>query len=191
MLTPWGYEVEDLPAILTIEEFNTLTANRWASDPLAEQAVTAASAAIRNYCGWHVAPALKCTATVPGGGRMLHLPFMGVTSVAVSVEGVEIPSTAYDWLREGIVRRIDGLWWPCRWGSVSVTATAGYEADAILKQVVVQLAGNAIAAPLGVKEEHAGQVGISYNTTNGIAGGISLTARDMACLDIYRVEGVA
>lgn len=191
MLTPWGYEVEYLPAILTIEEFNTLTANRWASDPLAEQAVLAASAAIRNYCGWHVAPAVTCKATVPGGGRMLHLPFMGVTSVSVSIEGVELPSTAYDWRREGIVRRIDGLWWPCRWGSVVVEATAGYEADAILKQVVVQLAGNAIAAPLGVKEEHAGQVGISYNTTNGIAGGISLTARDMACLAPYRVEGVA
>lgn len=192
MLTPWGYEVTDLPDILTVEEFNGLTGNKWATDPMAVQAVSAASAAIRNYCGWHVAPSLTCTATVMGGGRMLHLPFMGMTACnAVKVEGVTISPSAYEWRREGILRRVDGFYWPPKWGAITVEAVAGYEADAILKQVCAQVAGNAIAAPMGVREEHAGNVGISYNASGGIAGGVTLTARDMACLDVYRVEGVA
>lgn len=191
-LTPWGYDVTGtLPDILTLDEFNTLTGNRWAADPLAAQAVTAASDAVRNYCGWHVAPAMACTVRAVGGGRVLNLPWRGMRSVeSVTVCGTVVPSTAYTWAQNGIIRRLDGFYWPHRW-DIEVKATAGYDTPAILKQVCAQIAGNAIAAPMGVKEEHAGQVGITYNAAGGIAGGVTLTARDMACLDAFRVVGVA
>lgn len=192
MLTPWGYEVSSLPDIMTLEEFNEATGNAFATNAALPLALSAASAAIRNHCGWHVAPALTCTATVYGGGRVLDLPWMGMTAVAsVTEEGTVLDPSRYDWRAEGLIRRRDGFYWPERWGSVVVTATAGYTADAILKQVIAQLVGNAIAAPAGVREEHAGDVGISYNAADGIAGGLTLTARDAACLTTYKIEGVA
>jgi len=196
MLTPWGYEIAlpngtNLPDILSEAEFNTLTGNRWQNDPMARQAVAAASQAVRNWCGWHVAPNEPCSSVESGCGRMIHLPVMGLTAVTeIKENGITLNSASYEFNRQGIIRRVDGLMWPDRWGGITIKYNAGYEADAILKQVVTQLAVNAIAAPYGVREEHAGNVGQTFNTIDGIAGGISLSQRDIACLAPYRLDVV-
>ena len=197
-MTPWGYSVEGtLPPLLSVTEFNTLTGSRWANDPMLSTTLAAASQAIRDFCGWHVSPSLTCYATCYGNSRLLHLPFRGVSAIAkVEINGVELPSTAYrlDARQLGEVYRTDGYYWPCfGWTDIEVKATAGYPATImpVLSQVLVQLVSTSLASPIGVKEEHAGQVGITYNAPGGIAGGVTLTDRDMACLAPYRVEEVA
>ena len=61
MLTPWGYEVDELPDLITVSDFNAATNNRYAGDARIEPAIASASAAIRAWCGWHVAPVQDVT----------------------------------------------------------------------------------------------------------------------------------
>ena len=194
MLTPWGYEIvlaqgQAMPDLMTVEQFNAATGNRFASNDSLSIAIAAASSAIRNHCGWHVAPALTCKVKTWGGGAYLFTPWMAMSAVSsVTQNGVALDSSAYDWKSNGVIRRTDGFFFAdFPWNTIEVTATAGYETiDPLLQQVIVQLVGNALAAPLGVREEHAGNVGITYNQTgSGMTGGVTLTARDEALLEAY------
>ena len=192
-ITPWGYAIDGaIPDIITVAEFNQLTANRFAADPMLSTTISAASAAIRDYCGWHVAPAVTCIAGVYGGSRLLHLPFRAVSSITkIEENGVELdPSTyALDPRGLGEIARKGGFFWcGLDWNTITVTAVAGYDTPAILKQVCAQIVGNALAGPLGVKEEHAGQVGITYANAGA---GVTMTSAVCACLAPYRVEEVA
>lgn len=83
------------------------------------------TAAIRDYCGWHVAPAWSETLELDGpGGRLLTLPSLYVTAVAaVTVDGVTV--TDYEWsTRRGQLGRWAG--WPTGFGSITVTLTHGH-----------------------------------------------------------------
>ena len=192
-LTPWGYSVEGtLPDLVTVSEFNTMTGNRFASDPMLSTTISAASQAIRDYCGWHVSPSMTAYATCYGGSRALHLPFRCSSITKVEENGVELPSTRYRLDARGLgeVYATSGFWCGLAWNDIEVTAVAGYDLTSmpLLKQALVQVVGSALAAPLGVKEEHAGQVGITYSNSGG---GISLDSRVCSCLNAYRVEEVA
>ena len=57
VLTSWGYTltgIDNLPDMLTAEEFNKFTARKYMTDGRVESNIKAAGMAIRNYCGWHV-----------------------------------------------------------------------------------------------------------------------------------------
>ena len=60
MRTAWGYDVDDLAPLLSVEAFNTMTGGIYAGNDRVESALVAASQAIRNYCGWHICPSLEC-----------------------------------------------------------------------------------------------------------------------------------
>ena len=91
LMTTWGYAIEDaeeLTDLLTVEEFNAITANKYAGDARIQEAIKAASMAIRNYCGWHIFPQLACICSeriLSGDGRLkwaFHLlPSMGMLSL--------------------------------------------------------------------------------------------------------------
>ena len=55
LLTTWGYTItdgiEELPPMLSVEDFNAMTANKYAGNTRIEPNIAAASLAIRNYCG--------------------------------------------------------------------------------------------------------------------------------------------
>ena len=192
-ITPWGYSVEGaLPDLVTVAEFNAMTGSRFASDPMLATAISAASQAIRDYCGWHVAPQLTCHARCYGGNRMLHLPFRCSSVTKVEENGVELAPSQYQLDPRGLgeVYRRSGFWCGLSWNVIEVTAPAGYDLAAmpLLKQAVAQVVGGALAGPLGVKEEHAGQVGITYSNPGG---GVYLDSRVCSCLNAYKVEEVA
>lgn len=92
------------------------------------EAILAASADVRSFCGWHIAPSFEETITVDGSGRFsLLIPSLLVQSVASVVEdGVLIPDTDYDWSAAGIIERRSGVWTNRRRGVV-VTLTHGYD----------------------------------------------------------------
>ena len=86
--------------------------------------------------------------------------------------------------------QLQGGRFPRRFRTVEVTISHGYEAAEVpdLAQVIRQVVVNAAVSPMGVLRESAGSVSIEYSTTGaGIAGGVSLLARDMAILDAYRI----
>lgn len=194
MRTNWRYEIEadELPALMTVEEFATATGGALAStDNQIAWALAAVSQVVRDFCGWHVAPVLECTYTGTGEGRFFKLPCMGVTTVdALDVNGNALTAGAYEWSDAGLIRLKCGSF-PRAWRAVTANFAAGYEVAGALGAVVVQMASNALAAAPGVREEHAGQVGISYNqTASGVSGGVRLLETDKALLDPYRISEV-
>ena len=51
-----------------------------------------------------------------------------------------------------------------------------------------QLVENALVATPGLREEHAGNVGATYNQTeSGVSGGVRLLPSDRAALALYRI----
>jgi len=192
--TPWGYRVTleggetAIPPLLDVSAFRTLSGNRLSStDDTIAAKLAAVSSAVRDWCGWHVAPVMECACELDGGGRTLWLPAMGIRSVgSVSVCGEE--RDGYEWAERGELRLARPT--PDRLRAVAVRFAAGYEAAATqaIAQVVCQLTENAVTATPGLREEHAGQVGATYNQTeSGVSGGVRLLPSDMAALGNYRI----
>ena len=183
--TPWSYTVASLPSMISVEEFRALCPGMSSTDGEVQAALDSVSAAVRDWCGWHVSPSLECTFTGEGEGRLLVLPAIGVTAVSsLEVDGAAVD--AFEWTAAGMVRLKSGVF-PDVWRSVECVYTAGFTSGAI-GQVVAQIASNALAAAPGVATERAGNVSITYNQTgNGITGGVSLLPRDLAILAPYKL----
>lgn len=183
--TPWGYTVDSLDSMISVSDFRALCPGMSSTDEQVQAVLDAVSAAVRDYCGWHVSPSLECTFTGHGEGGLLILPAMGVTSVeSLSVSGEAV--TDYEWTAAGMVR-LKGVTFPNEWRSVVCTYNAGFSIGAI-GQVVAQIASNALAAAPGVANERAGNVSITYNQTGaGITGGVSLLPRDYEILAPYKL----
>lgn len=162
MLTPWGYEVDELPDLITVSDFNAATNNRYAGDARIEPAIASASAAIRAYCGWHVAPVLDCSITLDGEAGDIWLPTNALASVtSAKVGGEDVTVTGSN--RRGRVRLEHKT---CGLGNVAIDYVAGYDVAACpdLMGVVVQRVMASVAmTTYGVSQETAGGVSISYS----------------------------
>lgn len=185
--TPWGYSVdaETMPPLITVADFDTITGGAFSSSSeRVEAAINAASASVRDYCGWHVSPALTCEYTGEGEGRVFVLPAMGVSSVDyLQVHGVE---REYQYKANGLVRLCGGFF-DDDWSGVKCRYSAGFD-SASIGAVVAQIVANSLAASPGVSDERAGNVSITYNRTgDGITGGISLLGRDKEQLAPYKL----
>lgn len=183
--TPWHYTVNELPPMLSVNEFRALNPDFSATDEQIAAVLNAVSGSVRAHCGWHVSPVLECTYTGRGNGELLMLPSMGVRDVeSLTINGDA--ANAYEWDDDGMVRLNCGCF-PRAFRSAVCVYTAGIE-SAELAQIVSQIASNALVAAPGVSSESAGSVSISYNKTgDGITGGVSLLARDYALLAPYKL----
>ena len=68
-MTRWGYSVngDSLPPIIDADEFDAITGGVMSSAPERIEAVLdGVSQAVRDFCGWHVAPVLECSWTGQG-----------------------------------------------------------------------------------------------------------------------------
>lgn len=191
MRTPWGYSVAELPPVMGAGEFREATGGVFSStDERVAAVLDQVSQAVRDWCGWHVAPVLECEWDGEGEGRLIRLPVMGLEAVTLTVNGSEVDPDTYQWTESGLVRRSCGRF-PSEWRSVHASFTAGFPTTGAIAAAVVQLASNALAGAPGVREEHAGQVGITYNqTASGVSGGVRLLESDMALLAPYRITEV-
>lgn len=123
LLTNWGYTIADADALtpmLTLSDFNAITADKYAGDVRIEPNLNAACAAIRSYCGWHVYPVQACSMTerlLAGNGRvkrvgpdlLIQLPAAFVTGMSsITVDGVEHPGLQGRRHRPGQDRHVRG-----------------------------------------------------------------------------------
>ena len=187
MLTPWGYEVDELPDLITVSDFNAATNNRYAGDARIEPAIAAASAAIRAYCGWHVAPVLDCSITLDGEAGDIWLPTNALASVtSAKVGGEDVTVTGSN--RRGRVRLEHKT---CGLGNVAIDYVAGYDVSACpdLMGVVVQRVMASVAmTTYGVSQETAGGVSISYSgSALSDLGSAFLPDSVKAALSTYRL----
>lgn len=190
--TPWGYDADSLEPLVDVETYRALSGSA-ASDEQIEAALSAASSLIRSYCGWHVSPVVECEAVMTARSAVLRLPALRVEadSVAVTENGTELVNgTDFECRREGLIRKTCGCWTP-KWGGITVDYTAGLPDVPELSRVCVQLTANALA-PMGVAQESAGGVSISYNRdSSGQGGSLSLTESMRAALDPYKIPAGA
>lgn len=181
-----------LPPLATPEQLAEATGQQVpASDPRVLPLLNGASAAVRKYCRWHVAPVLEESLTVDGpGSSVVHLPTARLLSlVEVSNDGQPVPVAALDVSRAGMIERRGGCW-SSRFSGVSARVRHGYDLAAVadISQIVVQVVSNALASPMGVTREQAGAMSVSWSmTAPNVAGGLSLLERDLAVLNEYRI----
>ena len=203
--TTWGYTItdeDDLPPMLTVEQFNTFTANKYAGDARIESNIDAACAAIRNWCGWHVYPVQACSITerlLAGNGRvkragddlLIQLPATFVsTPVTVTIDGA--PFDDFDLAPNGILRLFD-VGWMTRRTQVAVTYTAGLSDGMMdgVKELIAHRVTHALASSAGIQSESAGGVSITYsaNWINS-ARSTALPDDNKVVLSPDRVRGV-
>lgn len=159
-------------------------------DPTAHLA--AATQAVQDYCGWHIAPSRTTTVTlVPTASDTLMLPSMYVTDVAsVVVRDTALPVEEYSWTEHGVVTRRPG-WYvvdPVLDG-VTVTFTHGYvDFPANVLQVIVALAQRSIDNPSGRTRS---DVPGTLSDVFAVVGAIPMTGYDKDNLAAYRIPGMA
>ncbi|MBR2999597.1 MAG: hypothetical protein IKF39_01250 [Oscillospiraceae bacterium] len=202
--TLWGYELTDadeMPDLLSVEDFNTFTANRFVGDVRIPKELESASMAIRNYVGWHLYPEEACKLKATMQGRritcvgadiLIQLPAKYVTEV----ETVTVNGKAHEFSFEtnGTLRVYDvdysGL---KRYSEVVVEYTAGLPDQ--LMGAVMELTAHrlthALASSNGVTSETAGGVSITYNA-NWInsARATALPDDNKEVLAPYKLQGV-
>ena len=153
-----------------------------------EQPVTpgeAAEAAIRAYCGWHVAPVKRETLTVDGNGRTtLVLPTMRIQSVeSVKIDGSNVTDSVR-WSTSGM---LEGVCFPRRFRAVEVTLEHGFSADEIgdIAGLIGTLTKRFTTDPR-IRSQSVAGASVSYFGSNG---GLShlLTVDEMAALAPYRL----
>ena len=205
MQTIWGYTItdaENLADMLTVEEFNNITANKYAGDARIEPNIDAACAAIRNYSGWHIYPAQACSMTerlLAGNGRvkrvgpdlLIQLPATFVsTPVTVTIDGV--PFDDYDLAPNGILRLFD-VGHLGRKAQVTVTYTAGVSDGMMdgIKELIAGRVNHALAQPYGVQSESAGGVSVTYSASWAASASASTLPDDnKEVLAPFRARGV-
>ena len=204
MITNWGYTITDadtLADMLTAEEFNAFSGGKYDSD--SEQVareISAASAAIRNFVGWHLYPAAACRLhtyardrriTQVGNDIMIQLPARCVTEVASVMIG-NFECEKFFCEQNGLLRLFD-----IRLSSRSETITVEYVAGldtsmmAPIQELIAHRVTHAIAVPAGITSEASGGVSVTYNA-NWInnSRATALVADNREVLIPYKVQGV-
>ena len=207
LLTNWGYTITDADALadlLTAEEFNTMTASKFAGDVRISGAIKAACMGLRNYCGWHVSPSQACSFSerlLYGNGRikrvgadfLIQLPaayVTGVTSVTIGGEAW----TDFSFEPNGLLRLFDVYDHAItRKTEIVVVYAAGLSSALMgsIKEIIAGRATRALVDTNGVASESAGGVSISYsaNWSNGGGAG-ALQSTDVETLEPYKLREV-
>lgn len=205
LLTTWGYtltETDQLTDMLTFQEFNEFTGNKYKDDHRVGPNIKAVSQAIRNYCGWHIYPSSKCRiettffdrrVTFVYNALLIQLPAKYVTEVSkVMVNDKVYTTIASD--TNGLVKvygidRTDLH----EYTPVVVEYTAGLPDELMgsIKELAAHRITHALASSGGVQSETAGGVSITYsaNWTNS-ARSTALADDNKEVIQPYRLQGV-
>lgn len=152
-------------------------------DPMA-----AAQAAIRAYCGWHVAPVVTETMVRDGNGRsLLKLRTMRIRElIAVRVCGHDVTDRVR-WSEAGM---LEGVKFPHRFRSVEVELTHGFDLDEVGEVAgIITHATKRFATDPTLRSQSVGGASVSYATSSG-GGALShlLTVDEREALAPYRLE---
>ena len=207
LLTTWGYTITDAGALadmLSAEEFNVMTANKYAGDVRIPDNIKAACMAIRNYCGWHVYPQQACSFSerlLMGNGRikragadyLVQLPAAFVPSVSsVTIDGETWTDYAVE--ANGLLRLFDVYDRRItRKTEIAVQYAAGIPSSLMgaIKELIAHRVTHALASSAGVQSETAGGVSVTYsaNWINS-SRATALADDNKEVLAPYRVRGV-
>lgn len=152
--------------------------------------LAAAEAAVRAYCGWHIAPIITEDLVLDGSGtRTLFVKTMRLLDVTAGTsDGVVLDPLTLEWSESGFVRSTSV--WPDKLRSVRLSVMHGFEVVPDVAEIVQAMAARAASAPSGVVREQAGAVSVSNSlTAPGVSGGVVLMDHERKQLDRYRITG--
>ena len=190
-------DAETLPDIITETEFNTMTAGRYANDVRIPSGIAAASIAVRNYCGWHLAESAKCLVKWNIANRgiirngldlTVQLPARFVSSVtSVKIDDEALSDFFAD--TNGLLT-VFNVGKVSRKSVIEIEYVAGIPDENGIKQLVADMVTLGLAKSYGVTSEAAGGVSVTYNSswTNGSYDRIF--ENNAGLLNPYRLEGV-
>lgn len=212
-ISPWGYiiDAETIPDFITELEFANFTNGKFGADKRIATNIPSATEAIRNYCGWHVAPSLTCGVifnvrdlrdAFVGRDLLIQLPATYVSAIEKVVLNA-IPNaetneydgdviTEYDLgLGTGLLRLYD-VGFLDRKSKVFVKYTAGYpKTPSSLRELTADRVTHAVVNPYGVSSESAGGVSVSYSGAwSGSSNASNLADNTKEILNAYKVKGV-
>ncbi len=204
LLTNWGYSLVDdsaLTNLMTLEEFDDFTADKYSGDMRTERDIAAASAAVRNYCGWHVYPSAACElattyfdgrVTRVGSSMMIQLPATYVSKVTnITIDGTEHDLYAIG--ANGLLKVFGVFGYLPEYAPIFVEYEAGLpdELAASIKELVAHRVTHALASSDGIQSETAGGVSITYSAGwLNSAGATALADDNRQTLEPYRLQGV-
>lgn len=211
-LTTWGYSLTGstpLPDLITEAEFNALTSSRYAGDTRLAPNIAAASNAIRNYCGWHIAPNLECEMvynmrdlrdSFVGSDLLIQLPSVFVTGIKSILLDAHLEegewsgtvTTDYDLDQSGLLRIYDVGCFDRR-AKIRIVFDSGLSADQIsaVKELTANRVVHAVVSSNGITSEAAGGVSVTYASSwasDTSSSGLMDNNKEM--LESYRVKGV-
>ena len=203
--TAWGYtlrDLEELDPLLSLTEFDAMTAYKYSNDVRLPSLIKATSAAVRNYCGWHIAPAAACLLNerlYAGNGRikqvdtdlLIQLPATFVSDVTgIYIDGGEVSTFAVE--TNGLLRAFNVGKLIDTKAPIIVVYNAGRdEGFDDVKELVANRVVHALSNSAGVSNETAGGVSVSYSSAWINGGGASaISDLDAGILTPYKLEGM-
>ncbi|MFF0942695.1 hypothetical protein ACFYE2_00495 [Kocuria sp. CPCC 205300] len=159
---------------------------RHVTDAQLEQLLSAASAKVRRYCGWHIAPVVTDHVVVDGPGtNTVMLPTMRLLEVKVLTEnGMDVPLADLEWSEDGYLRKYHGAAWTGRLRGLKATILHGHDDLPDLEQVVIDVVARASLIPTGITQESTGSSAVSYAGD----GAVRFMAPERETLNMYRVR---
>lgn len=215
-LSPWGYtyDAETLPDFIDTTDFSNYTNGKFGTtDTRISANITSASAAIRNYCGWHISPSLTCGMlynvhdlrdAFVGPDLLIQLPATFVSAVYKIVLGAKWDEDAEDWKGEiitdpdrfdiqGGLLKVYDVGCLDRRAKIFVKYQAGLPGTniAVIKELTANKVTHAVTNAYGITSEAAGGVSVTYNSTwSGRSSSTALADDTREVLDAYKVKGV-
>ena len=202
--TAWGYTITDsdtLTNIITTQEFNTLTGNKYSGDARIEPNIKAASAKIRSFCGWHIYPSAACElVTTFFDKRITRMPYgfsiqlpSSFVSAITSIKIGGVTQTDYALESNGFLRVFCPRAYIEPFTELEVTYQAGLPNALMdgIKQIAAHRVTIALASSNGVQSESTGGVSVTYaaSWTNS-SGAAGLSDAEKELLIPNRIIGV-
>ena len=200
-LTNWGYSLDGtLADFITDDEFDAYTASKYDGDARIAPNITAATAAIRNYVGWHLYPELPCELSTTffdrrisegNRGMLIQLPAKFVTAVTSITIGEET-CDKYVLETNGLLK-VYGVPAHAEFTPIVVDYRSGLPSDLMnaVKELTAHRVTHALSSSYGVTSEAAGGVSITYNASwAGNTRSTALPDDNKEVLTPYRLEGV-
>ena len=175
--------------VVAIEAFTHGRLDR--DNPDTARQLEVAMAAVRHYCGWHIAPVLDETLTIDGpGGKLLVLPTLSVKRItSISELGNHIELGDVTWSANGRVAKRSAQPWTDEFRGITVEFSHGFDQLPDLEAVILSsIDRGGFSAGSGAVEV----IGpFKYGSSSGGGGseaGPAFTEAERSILDRYRLE---
>ena len=151
------------------------------------EAVEASMAAVRAFCGWHIAPVISEDLILDShGGYLLMLPTLKLVSVdAFTINGEAVLDA--EWSQAGIIKNATPSlgWWEHSFRSVAISITHGYETcPAEIRSVVLGVARSGLTSSRVVSQT-TGPFSVTY--AQGASAPFGIGLYETAILSRYRL----